>query len=128
MPGLPSIIPAPAPPLRSSKRIEERQQRETARQARRVKAAENNEVDWEAFMLQELLADEKEEQEQENNFENIEDKVISLLNSLIEQRRTLVRHVVEKEEEFCREHCLWHGILVFGDIRRGDVHLLSLSY
>ena len=57
MPGLPSIIPAPAPPLRSSKRIEERQQRETARQARRVKAAENNEVDWEAFMLQELLAD-----------------------------------------------------------------------
>ena len=76
VPGLPVIIPAPAPPLRRSKRIEERQQREAARQARRVEAAENNEVDWEAFMLQELLADEKEEQEQENNFENIEDKVI----------------------------------------------------
>ena len=73
---VPDVIPAPTFPLRRSKRIEERQQREAARQARLVEAAENNEVDWEAFMLQELLVDEKEDQEEENNYENIEDRTI----------------------------------------------------
>ena len=76
VPGLPAIILASTPPFRRSKRIEERQQREAARQARLVEAAENNEVDWEVFMLQELLVDEKEDQEEENNYENIEDRTI----------------------------------------------------
>ena len=79
--GLPVIISAPAPQLRRSKRIEERQQREAAQQARRVEEpredAENHEVDWQAIVLQELLAEEEEEQRKETNYEDMAEKFLA---------------------------------------------------
>ena len=119
VPGLPAIILASTPPLRRSKRIEERQQREAARQARLVEAAENNEVDWEAFMLQELLVDEREDQEEENNYENIEDRTIVELQCTEQLNWTGTRNKNPKGVRDCKDLEINH--LCIEDVPKGSM-------
>ena len=82
---------APAPPLRRSKRIAVRRQAFQARNARPLEEPEENpevDVDWQRILLQELLAD---EEQREEDYEEIADKIIAEIQYLEEPERLLSR-------------------------------------